>query len=111
MNNNQLFKFQIIGFIYVVLAYTNPQKDIHKKAVLNNFIEKMNYDNINYPNSYKNLFIKLTEKIIDKKVKVNSFFIFSITTLKDHKQEDHNIGFGILGKVYVYQNTEKEFSK
>ena len=84
MKKNQILLI-LIGFILVALMATNPSTEEHKEAVM----EKVSAA-IEINNSNVNSFLKINEQLgqtigkalIDKEIKRENYFIFSISVRK-----------------------------
>ena len=109
MKKNQILLI-LIGFILVALMATNPSTEEHKEAVM----EKVSAA-IEINNSNGNAFRKINEQLgqtigkalIDKEIKRENYFIFSIIKAKylfnppTSSINQKKVGIGILGNVYL----------
>ena len=111
MKQNQI-TFIVISLFAIALMSTNPSTAEHIEAVK----EKVSsaFEN---NNSDGNAFQKLGEQLgqtigmalIDKMIKRENYLLFSLTksNFLDNDEKEKVVGFGILGKVYLFN----EFSK
>jgi hypothetical protein len=98
----------IICFALVALMATNPSTAEHKEAVkqkVSTAFENNNTDG----NAFQKLGAQLGQSIgmviIDKMIKRENYLFFSLTKSKflDNDEKEKVIGFGILGKVYLFK--------
>lgn len=111
MKQNQITLI-IIGFILVALMATNPSTEEHKEAVKEK-VSAAFENNTTDGNTFQKLGEQLGQTIgmalIDKMIKRENYLLFSLTksNFLDNDEKEKVVGFGILGKVYLFN----EFSE
>ena len=111
MKQNQI-TLTIIGFILVALMATNPSTEEHKEAVKEK-VSAAFENNTTDGNTFQKLGEQLGQTIgmaiIDKMIKRENYLLFSLTksNFLDNDEKEKVVGFGILGKVYLFN----EFSE
>jgi citrate lyase synthetase len=98
-------KNYVIGgiiMLVLLLAFTNPSEQEHKNSVMKTLTKSV--ESTSTSNKWEqlgqNLGIMIVERFVDNAVKRNNFILFSFTKAT-YQGETKNIGFGILGKVYL----------
>ena len=115
MKQNQIILI-FIGFLLVALMATNPSTAEHKEAVKEKVLAALEGNNSN-GNSFQKLGEQLGQTIgmviIDKMIKRDNYLLFSITKSKyiDNDEKDKIIGFGLLGKVYLFDNFSNDITE
>jgi hypothetical protein len=104
----------IIGFIVLALMATNPTIEDHREGVKEMYKKKLGEMNKDKQNNLgyqigTGLGMMIGDGFIDKIVSRDNYLLFSLTkaTVGNKTQ---NIGFGVLGQVYI-QDNEKIKSK
>jgi hypothetical protein len=95
----------VIGFILLTLMATNPTIQDHRQAVLEKFKEKMaNAPKSNSRNQWQEageaIGMALGQGIVEKAVGRDNYLLFSLTKIS-FGESTKNIGFGVLGKVFI----------
>lgn len=113
MNKNQI-KPIIIGFILLALMATNPSIEDHRQAVMEEIKKKISGDskpNDKWEQVGQAIGIAFGQGIIENSVTRDNYIIFSITKI-NFADKVKNIGFGILGKVYLndYSSINESFN-
>ena len=98
----------VIGFILVALMATNPSTAEHKEAVKDKLSAAFENNNSN-GNAFQKLGQTIGMALIDKMIKRENYLLFSLTksNFLDNDEKEKVVGFGILGKVYLFN----EFSE
>ena len=103
----------VIGFILLALMATNPTIQDHRQAVMDKFKEKMaNAPKSDSKNEWQKageaIGMALGQGIVEKAVGRDNYILFSLTKIS-FGENTKNIGFGVLGKVFLsnYDDFEK----
>lgn len=95
--------FLVIGFLALILISTNPSISDHRQIIVDELEEKLLNESGSHNHS-KKIGQKIGEGlgpvIIERAISRDNYLFFSITKLK-YNAETKNIGFGILGNVWV----------
>jgi hypothetical protein len=102
-----LYHYNIHVLIILIIAFfTNPTNlQTHKDAVVEYYKEKYvgvsknNSDMQNAMNSLQNLDKAFLGEFIEPLVSYKNYYLFSLTQFSDR-----TVGFGVLGKVFVFGN-------
>jgi hypothetical protein len=101
--------FISIGLLILLLIATNPSIEVHRKAVMETLREKINQrlSNSSVSNSDNNLVnaaeeigLEIGQSMVERTVSRSNYILFSLTKLT-FGDNVRNIGFGILGTVFV----------
>ncbi len=98
----------VISFLLVTLMATNPPTAEHKEAVKEK-VSAAFENNKSEGNAFQKLGEQLGQTIgmvlIDKMIKRENYLFFSLTKTRflDNDEKEKVIGFGILGKVYLFK--------
>jgi hypothetical protein len=98
----------IIGFILLALMATNPSIEDHRQAVLEKMKERLSQasDGANqWEKVGQAIGVALGQGIVEKAVSRKNYLFFSATTIS-FKDNSKNIGFGVLGKVFLSNYNE-----
>ena len=101
----------IIGIVAIIMAITCPNKQAHQetiKATLTNLIEKelsSDDDIIGYEFFGSMIAGKLLEVILEEKLTVNNYILFSVGKIQ-YKDEVKHISFGILNQVFTFDEDD-----
>jgi hypothetical protein len=107
-NNNTFFLLMPV-FIAIFLTASNPSLEDHRQKVIDSVNE--NIDKVAQQTSVDKTYMKagaemakpFIKNAIDNMIKRENYMFFSLTHSK-YAQEEKNIGIGILGKVYLFEN-------
>jgi hypothetical protein len=99
----------VFGFVLLAMMSTNPSLEDHRQVVLDELGKKISQNNSgdHASDGWEQFGIQLGESIgkivLDRVVERENYLLFSITTVQagDAKKD---IGFGILGKVWLFHN-------
>ena len=111
MKQNQIILI-VIGFLLLALMASNPSTEEHKEAVKEK-VSAAFENNTTDGNTFQKLGEQLGQTIgmalIDKMIKRENYLLFSLTksNFLDNDEKEKVVGFGILGKVYLFN----EFSE
>ena len=111
MKQNQI-TFIVISLFAIALMSTNPSTAEHKEAVKEK-VSAAFENNTSDGNTFQKLGEQLGQTIgmvlIDKMIKRENYLLFSLTksNFLDNDEKEKVVGFGILGKVYLFN----EFSE
>ena len=111
MKQNQI-TFIVISLFVIALMATNPSTAEHKEAVKEK-VSAAFENNTSDGNTFQKLGEQLGQTIgmvlIDKMIKRENYLLFSLTksNFLDNDEKEKVVGFGILGKVYLFN----EFSE
>jgi hypothetical protein len=106
----------VIGFLLVALMATNPSTAEHKEAVKEKVSAAFENNNTN-GNAFQKLGEQLGQTIgmvlIDKMIKRDNYLLFSLTKSNyiDNDKKEKIVGFGILGKVYLFDKFSNNISE
>jgi hypothetical protein len=95
MKNLQIF-FLFLAFSLLALMATNPSIEDHRQAVSEFINRKIGYSS--------NPLMKIINQDLIKSVSIDNYLLFSLTNIRDRNKKE-NIGFGILGNVWISNNT------
>ena len=106
----------VISFLLVALMATNPSTAEHKEAVKEKVLAAFENNNTD-GNAFQKLGEQLGQTIgmvlIDKMIKRDNYLLFSLTKSNyiDNDKKEKVVGFGILGKVYLFDKFSNNISE
>jgi hypothetical protein len=115
MKSNQIL-ITIVSFFLVALMATNPSTAEHKEAVKEKVLAAFENNNTD-GNAFQKLGEQLGQTIgmvlIDKMIKRDNYLLFSLTKSNyiDNDKKEKVVGFGILGKVYLFDKFSNNISE
>ncbi len=101
----------------IAAVITNPDEEKHKEAMKetmrNGLSKALQSNGIKEGNTFHNAITKdlyenyLWTSLIEKEVERKNYFVLSVSQVK-YGGKEYTAGIGILGKVYIFPQVEKE---
>jgi hypothetical protein len=101
----------IFGFILLAMMTTNPSLEDHRQAVLDEIEKKASASQTNSQSDMWGLLgtrigESIGKVILDQAIERDNYLLFSVTILKFNNTE-RNIGIGVFGKVWMFEEIQK----
>lgn len=110
--NKSGFIFLILIAIAAIAFFTNPDKEVHKEAIIarsNQVIEEIIAERNDKVSSaaWQLGGEKLLSEFVESNVTVDNYYLFSIPKV-NWDGKSYQIGVGAFGKVYITKNLNKD---